>query len=198
MVIARDIEMALADVDRLELQAAEGNEALSMDEEGFRAFYDRTARPLWAYLAKTTGDRDLADDLLQDAYYRLLRAQVVFEGETHRRRYLFRIATNLVLDARRRRAPAQPLPLDDHPDALVADPGAMRRPEERSDLSRALAGLKPRDRAMLWLAYAEGSSHREIAEALGLKAAGIKVLLFRARRKLAALLRPGPKRGMGS
>lgn len=198
MVIARDIEMALADVDRLELQAAEGNEALNMDEEGFRAFYDRTARPLWAYLAKTTGDRDLADDLLQDAYYRLLRARVAFDGETHRRRYLFRIATNLVLDVRRRRAPALPLPPDDHPDAPVADRGAMERQAERSDLSRALAGLKPRDRAMLWLAYAEGSSHREIAEVLGLKAAGIKVLLFRARRKLAALLRPGPKREMGS
>jgi RNA polymerase sigma-70 factor, ECF subfamily len=198
MVIARDIETALADVDRLDLQAAEGIEALNMDEEGFRAFYDRTARPLWGYLAKVTGDRDLADDLLQDAYYRFLRAKVAFEGETHRRRYLFRIATNLVVDARRRRAPAQPLPSDDHPDAPVADCGAMERHAERSDLSRALAGLKPRDRAMLWLAYAEGSSHREIAEALGLKAAGIKVLLFWARRKLAVLLRPRGTREMGS
>ena len=197
MVIARDIEMALADVDRLELRVAEGNEALSMDEEGFRAFYERTARPLWGYLSKVTGDRDLADDLLQESYYRLLRARVAFDGETHRRRYLFRIATNLVLDVRRHR-PVLPLPPDDHPDALVADSGAMARRGERSDLLRALAGLKPRDRAMLWLAYAEGSTHREIAEALGLKPAGIKVLLFRARRKLAALLRPGSKREMGS
>jgi RNA polymerase sigma-70 factor (ECF subfamily) len=41
---------------------------------------------------------------------------------------------------------------------------------------------------MLWLAYAEGSTHQEIADTLGLRAGGIRVLLFRARRKLAALL----------
>ena len=40
---------------------------------------------------------------------------------------------------------------------------------------------------MLWLAYAEGASHREIADTLGLKAASMKLLLFRARRKLAEL-----------
>jgi len=53
---------------------------------------------------------------------------------------------------------------------------------------RALGRLKPRERALLWLAYAQGSSHAEIAGVLGLKTASIKLLLFRARRKLAGLL----------
>ena len=43
-------------------------------------------------------------------------------------------------------------------------------------------------REMIWLAYALGSSHQEIAEALGLRTGSVKPLLFRARRKLAALL----------
>jgi RNA polymerase sigma-70 factor (ECF subfamily) len=47
---------------------------------------------------------------------------------------------------------------------------------------------------MLWLAYAEGASHREIADALGLRPGSLKPLLFRARRKLAALLGRGPER----
>lgn len=34
-----------------------------MDEDAFRAFYDRTARGVWAYLARITGDRQMADDL---------------------------------------------------------------------------------------------------------------------------------------
>ncbi len=46
---------------------------------------------------------------------------------------------------------------------------------------------------MLWLAYAEGATHREIADALGLSPASLKPLLFRARRKLAALLGRGPE-----
>jgi RNA polymerase sigma-70 factor (ECF subfamily) len=65
-----------------------------------------------------------------------------------------------------------------------------RRPRtaRRIDLARAMARLKPRERDLLWLAYAQGSTHQEIAEMLGLKRASIKLLLFRARRRLAALL----------
>ena len=55
--------------------------------------------------------------------------------------------------------------------------------------------LKPRDRAMLWLTYAEGSSHQEIAGVLGLKTASVKLMLFRARRRLAALLGRQPAKG---
>src|SRR6476620_377073 len=65
-----------------------------MDEDAFRGFYDRTARALWGYLSRISGDRQVADDLLQECYYRLLKSTVVFESETHRRNYLYRIATN--------------------------------------------------------------------------------------------------------
>jgi RNA polymerase sigma-70 factor (ECF subfamily) len=43
----------------------------------------------------------------------------------------------------------------------------------------------------MWLAYVEGADHCEIAETLGLREASVRVLLFRARRKLAHLLREG-------
>ena len=64
--------------------------------------------------------------------------------------------------------------------------------ERAADVTRALAQLKPREREMLWLAYAEGASHPEIATALGLNPASMKILLFRARRKLASLLKGRP------
>ena len=77
----------------------------------------------------------------------------------------------------------------DHPDPRSADvAGAAAR---RVDLGRAMTHLKPRERDLLWLAYAQGSSHQEIADTLGLKRSSIKLLLFRARRRLAGLLREG-------
>jgi RNA polymerase sigma-70 factor, ECF subfamily len=166
--------------------------ALRMDEDAFRVFYDRTARAVWAYLAHVTGDPHAADDLLQETFYRFLRARRDWQSDAHRRNYLFRIATNLLHDRWRRGGGREMSPLDDEV-AARAGHGADEAvaADLRADLHRALARLPARDRQALWLAYAEGSSHEDIAEALGLRAKGIRVLLFRARKKLAALLRGG-------
>ena len=174
------------DVGRLDAEADAADVALAMDEEAFRAFYDRTSGALWGYLSRISGDRQLADDLLQESYYRLLKTTAVFESEQHRRNYLYRIATNLVRDARR-----APRPIFDEAIEVtnVAAPESGADAESRADVRRALGRLKPRERAMLWLAYANGSSHAEIADVLGVKTASIKLLLFRARRKLAVTLR---------
>jgi RNA polymerase sigma-70 factor (ECF subfamily) len=161
--------------------------ALAMDEDAFRAFYDRTSGALWGYLSRISGDRQIADDLLQESYYRLLKANVTFENENHRRNYLYRIATNLVRDTQRG---AKPLFDAGVEMADVAAPESVDC-EARQDVRRALGRLKPRERALLWLAYANGSSHAEIADALGLKTGSIKLLLFRARRKMASALQRG-------
>src|SRR5277367_1867757 len=75
---------------------------LPMDNDAFAQFYERTARSLWAYLARVSGDPALADDLMQESYVRLLCAPRADEGEIVCRRYLFRIATNLLRDHWRR------------------------------------------------------------------------------------------------
>jgi len=187
-------DMTFTDVERLDRIAAEAIETFVMDEDAFRAFYDRTARSVWSYLARITGDRSLADDLLQESYYRFLRAERRFDSESHRRNYLFRIATNLAHDRRRRgrHAVNVPVPGENEPGALVDGSDLATETERRTDLGRAMATLKPREREMLWLAYAQGSSHEEIAESLGVRKASIKILLFRARRRLAAAL-GGPR-----
>lgn len=158
-----------------------------MDEDAFRGFYDRTARGVWAYLARVTGNREQADDLLQETYYRFLRAAATHESEEHRRNSLYRIASNLACDERRRSLARIPF-LSTGGDVEQIPGRASGEPEGRADVRRALENLKPRERAMLWLAYAEGASHEEIAGALGLRASSLKVLLHRARRKMAALL----------
>jgi RNA polymerase sigma-70 factor (ECF subfamily) len=129
----------------------------------------------------------------EDAFrYRFLRANVTHENDAHRRNYLFRIATNLVRDLRRRPRVDEGRFVDGGAHAEPADPqsaDAANGAVQRLDLARSMARLKPHERDLLWLAYTQGSSHKEIAEALGLKTGSIKPLLFRARRRLAALLR---------
>jgi RNA polymerase sigma-70 factor (ECF subfamily) len=164
--------------------------AVYMDEDSFRAFYDRTARGVWAYLSRISGDRQLADDLLQETYYRFYRLGATHESESHRRNSLYLIATNLVRDAARRRKnrTSVPLPEEDEVATLRAHEDVSGRAQGRTDLQRAMAKLDPKQREMLWLAYAQGASHAEIAETLGLRAASIKTLLFRARKTVAKLL----------
>jgi len=170
---------------------AETDVVLRMDEETFRGFYDRTARMLWAYLRHLTGSADAADDLLQESYYRFLRADATLATEALRKSYLFRIATNLAHDRFRRERRLPELVSDEREQAAGEN---TSRPDTRLHLAEAFSGLTPRERSLLWLAYAEGSSHQEIAARTGLRTGSIKSLLYRARRRLAARLGRGEGR----
>lgn len=168
---------------------------LALDDAAFAAFHSQTARPLWGYLRAASGSAALADDLLQESFLRLLRAERLPAGDEDRRRYLFRIATNLLHDHRRsmRRFVDPPAGwvAPEVPDPPPAPPTA---PPGR-DVLGVLRQLAPRERQLLWLAHVEEASHAEIAAATGLAAPSVRVLLFRARRRLAALLGPvAPRR----
>jgi RNA polymerase sigma-70 factor (ECF subfamily) len=161
----------------------------SMDSDAFAAFYQRSARPLWAYLARVSGDPALADDLMQESYVRYLCAAFPAshqaEGEVAARRYLFRIATNLLRD--HWRGPRS-TSIDELPEECFAAISNSAQADSQAMLGPALAQMRPRERQLLWLAHAEGYSHREIAQITGLASASIRLLLFRARRKIARLL----------
>lgn len=165
---------------------------LPMDNDAFAGFYERSARPLWAYLARVSGDAALADDLMQESYVRFLCAGRSWDGEVAGRRYLFRIATNLLKDHWRRKRSQS---IEDVPEEIFAVRGDSDQVDALAVLGPAMASMRPRDRQLLWLAYAEGYSHREIAEVTGLASASIRLLLFRARRKMAKLLRDRSGRG---
>lgn len=159
---------------------------LPMDSEEFAAFYERSSRSLWAYVARVSGDPALADDLMQESYIRFLCAAHPEDGEVAKRRYLFRIATNLLRDQWRR---PQSCSIEEIPEEFFAAPSDGAQSDSQAVLGPAMALLRPRDRQLLWLAYAEGYSHREMAEITGLASASIRLLLFRARHKIARLLR---------
>jgi RNA polymerase sigma-70 factor (ECF subfamily) len=153
------------------------------DASEFQIFYQRTWRRLWAYLYRVLGSSSLADDLAQEAFCRLLSHPPPLTEEPQLRAYLFRVASNLMADHGRRLQRERRLE-SERPDGERAQP----HPDRAHDLAATLLKLRPRERALLWLAYVEGSDHQEIASALGLKQASVRVLLFRARHKLARLL----------
>ncbi len=157
-----------------------------MDNDAFACFYERSSRSVWAYLARTSGDPALAEDLMQESYVRFLCATRKEEGEVAARRYLFRIASNLLRDHWRRPRTSS---LDEISEDFFAAHGGSGQSDSQMMLGPAMKQMRPRDRQLLWLAYAEGYSHREIAEVTGLASASIRLMLFRARRKVARLLR---------
>jgi RNA polymerase sigma-70 factor, ECF subfamily len=180
-------DLTVNEVERLPLGANEADTGLQMDQDTFRSFYERTSRSVWVFLWRRTGDSQMADDLLQDTYYRFLKARIQYESDAHRRNYLFRIAANLANDTYRQRVERASVSLGDH-EVASREPQADASSEQRRDLDRAMSKLPARQRDALWLAYVEGSSHEEIAGVLGMKVGSIKLLLFRARRKMIKLL----------
>lgn len=169
----------------------EAAETAAWSESAFEGFYADTRDGLWRYLRRVSGDPALADDVLQDAYLRVLRKPGREATPKERRSYLYRVATNLLKDRWRRRGRERSLL-----DRLVGRDPAWTVPSpagpvgDRLDLASALDGLAPRERSLLWLAYAEGLSHREIARVMDVKPDSVKVMLFRAKKKLLDRIEP--------
>jgi RNA polymerase sigma-70 factor, ECF subfamily len=155
-------------------------EPLTMNENAFHALYERTARPLFNYLMRVSGRRDIAEDVLQESYCRLLSATLPDMDEAQTRSYLFKIATNFLRDRWRRS--------EETANENVNVPGLMATQADQAAMRQAFERLKLRERELLWLAYVEGANHKEIAERTGLKPGSIRLLLYRARRRLAGLI----------
>ncbi|MBI2835093.1 MAG: RNA polymerase sigma factor [Acidobacteria bacterium] len=173
-------------------EAAPQPASVIMDEQSFQAFFRQSAAALRAYVISVIGNAATADDIVQDAFLRLLRSPPATSDAQQLRAFLFRIASNLMTDYWRH-----------HRLERGAHDGRAREPAVaapniplRVDMARTFKRLRPQQRQLLWLAYVEGAEHREIAEALGLRPSSVRVLLYRARRKMAQLIDPG-NRGDG-
>ena len=114
-----------------------------MDEAHFEAFYRKTAGGIWSYIYRLTGDPTLADDLLQKTFFRFLRSNPAVANDDHRRRYVYKTATNLVFDHFRESKRERGRPLDLPPSELRADRGELRH-----DMMRVFTELKPQERAL--------------------------------------------------
>ncbi len=148
---------------------------------------DRRFRPRVNYLLrKRTGSREDAEDLTQQALLRAYERIDQFDPDRSFRSWLFTIAIRLAIDAYRKRgvdASGQGIER-----AMDPAPGPAER-ISRQDTQRRLWALADRvldanQRTALWMHYGEQLKAREIAKTLGITAVHVRVLLYRARRKL--------------
>jgi RNA polymerase sigma factor (sigma-70 family) len=149
----------------------------------FDALYDEVFPPLFRYCQRLTGDPDVAEDVAQEAFVRLLDRKVTGERAALRV-WLFTVATHLIRDRwrvstnRRRLLEINPVTPGAAPDPEVE----TERRQEVADVRRALDGLADRDRELL-LMREEGFSYREIAEAVGVSATSVGTLIARAQKR---------------
>ena len=202
MRMSASLEFAAAGEDSAaqDLTAAESAAAPArrMDAAAFQVFYAKTAPELRGYIRRASGNEALADDILQESYLRFLRADLfqfrdaqfrnaqfsdVTRADAPLKAYLYKIASSLLVDHWRRLKRERRWSLWNF---LGGEP--VTHPKSESDSMRFFRQLKPQEQLLLWLAYVEGFDHREIAAALRLKEKSVRVVLFRARKKLARTL----------
>lgn len=154
-----------------------------MDDAAFQIFYSATAPMLWSYIRRASGDAALADDILQESFFRFLRADLPALEKFQMKAYLYRIASSLLADHWRQLKRERRWSLE-----TLFGERTTENAELSGDTLRLFAVLEPKEQMLLWLAYVEGFDHREIASALQVNQKSVRVLLFRARKKLAGIL----------
>jgi RNA polymerase sigma-70 factor (ECF subfamily) len=170
------------------------NGILYMEEDQkkiWEKFYENYSRSFWFYIFKVCGDEQTADDVFQESFYKLLKAKINFQNEKHMRAYLYRIAYRLIID-RMRRIKVEKKAFEEKQRTYKSESRKEAPPSEihfSLEMEKTFKKLKPKERMLLWLAYVEGYSHGEIAEMTKNKENSLKVQLFRAREKLANVLK---------
>ena len=156
----------------------------------FETTFDELHPGLFRYCHRLTVDPALADDVAQEAFFRLYDHRIAGD-ERGVRAWLFRTATHLVRDRyrvdenRRRLLEANPV----RPAAMEPPDRIVQRGEDVARVRAALDGLNERDRTMLLARY-EGFSYREIAEAFDVAPGSVGTLLARAERRFVSAYEP--------
>ncbi|HEY4101936.1 MAG TPA: RNA polymerase sigma factor [Gemmatimonadales bacterium] len=164
--------------DRDLMRELQGGKTIALE-----ALFVRHHPRVHSFLARLTGDRDAADDLVQEVFLRILKYRSRFDPSRDFLAWLFRIARNTAATHFRRQKPTSPEPddwADDNPSAL----DTLIVGEDRQQLDRALAALPFAHREVLLLRGMEGLSHRDLALALGCSEGAARVRVHRALRAL--------------
>jgi RNA polymerase sigma-70 factor (ECF subfamily) len=195
--------------DRGLVLAAQRGDALA-----FRKLVERYQRRIVQLALSMVKDPDEAMDIAQETFVRVHRYLPSFKGDSSFFTWTFRIATNLCVDAARKKArsvrvglPVAPggigeeletelaAGMDPLSAALVGPLRAAENRELREKLGAALEQLSEDHRAIVLLREVDGLSYEELSEVLGIPKGTVMSRLFHARMRLQAMLRDEDDRG---
>ena len=170
-------------------------QVLAGDTDQFAKLVAAHEKGVYNLALRMLGNEQDALDASQEAFFRAWRALDSFRGDSRLSVWLYRVTSNVCLDMLRRAGRLREEPLADEegyelplPDES-ADPQRLLEQKERTRaLEEALAQLEPAFRQALTLREINGLTYEEIAQVTGLESGTVKSRIFRARRKLAALL----------
>ncbi len=172
-------------------------------EAAYRELIRRYERPVFSLVFRMVRDRELAEDLTQDTFIKVLQHIDRYRPEFKFSSWLFKIANNVAIDHLRRRQ-LDTVSMDGSPHAVTADAveatsfdvsardeSALDRLEAKelgSAIEDAIAQLRPEYRACILLRHVEDKSYEEIAATLDLPLGTVKTYIHRARHELRELL----------
>ncbi|HEY4218854.1 MAG TPA: sigma-70 family RNA polymerase sigma factor [Gemmatimonadaceae bacterium] len=172
-------------------------------DSAFRELIRRYERPVFSLIYRMVRDRELAEDLAQDTFIKVLNHIDRYRPEFKLSSWLFKIANNVAIDHLRRRQ-LDTVSIDGSPHAQTADAveatrfdvvdqqeSALDEMEARelgTSIERAISGLRPEYRSCIMLRHVEGRSYEEIAATLDLPLGTVKTYIHRARHELREAL----------
>lgn len=168
-------------------------------ETAYRELIGRYERPVFSIIYRLVRDRELAEDLAQDTFIKVLNALDRYDPKQKFSSWIFKIAHNTAIDRLRKRE-VDTLSLDGSPNARTADDVEATRivvasteesPEEYAasreigtEIEKALARLRPEYRTAIILWHIEDRPYEEIAEIMEIPLGTVKTFIHRARNEL--------------
>ncbi len=172
-------------------------------ESAYQELVRRYERPVFSLIFRMVRDREVAEDLAQDSFIKVLNNIDRYRPEFKLSSWLFKIANNVAIDFLRKRQ-LDTVSIDGSPhagsaseieatsfDVVSRQESALEEMEAKelgSSIERAIAQLRPEYRSCIMLRHVEGRSYEEIAATLDLPLGTVKTYIHRARHQLREAL----------
>jgi RNA polymerase sigma-70 factor (ECF subfamily) len=165
------------------------------DMDALSELVRRSQSEVYTLALRLTGNEEDAQDVVQDAYIRVMKGIRRFRGDSSVSTWLYRVTANTAYTFLQRRNKQRTQPLSEVEDVIALPEAGGAGPDDavvtaelRDRLQDAVAELPPSYRSVVVLKDIYGLPHEEIASSLGISETACKVRLFRARRRLREAL----------